>query len=144
MLATAHVCLGGVTEDELVEAIMNSPHNRLLGGQISTTIGDRAAQQQNTGKNIFSSKNRPPFKWIVHLRGLKSCDWSEPVHVKPALERYFENKNRLPGSQYGGGTTAAVCNRVVRVVLQQTTTSPNSSRVTCTVYIKRNFHFFVP
>ena len=104
MLATAHVCLGGTTEDELVNAIMGSPHSRLLGSQKCTTIGDKLAKEQNTNKDVWGSKTKPPFKWIVHLRGLAPNTWSEPVHVKPALQRYFENKNRRDSVGQGGGS----------------------------------------
>ena len=101
MLATGHVCLGDCSEAELVKTIMGSPHSRLVGGQYVTLIGDKMAKEQNTSKNIWSSKTKPPFKWIVHLKGLTPAEWSEPIHIAPALRQYFEHKNRRNGSKEG-------------------------------------------
>ena len=80
---------------------MGSPHSRLVGGQYVTLIGDKMAKEQNTSKNIWSSKTKPPFKWIVHLKGLTPAEWSEPIHIAPALRQYFEHKNRRMGSKEG-------------------------------------------
>ena len=107
VLATAHVGddVRGESGEDLIRSIMGSDHKLLLGGLVATTIGDRQARERGVGKTQFTSKCAPAFQWIVHLRGLSPEAWSDPIRVKPALDRFFYVKNRpsLNGGSGGKG-----------------------------------------